>query len=185
MHRFIRPPYRCPELSCRRHDLPSTRAPPASVGVHRAAVALKTPRHRTTASACCRPARSADQSSRTDRRRLRRCRGRDRIRVSSSLIRAASLDYRASISPSGAFPFFALLRTSSRNQHVTLETPGGRNELRVRLLAAEEAEARFCCWSGALLSLRQRPDSRHAAVGHALAAFRRGRRIADVVDETA
>jgi AraC-like DNA-binding protein len=89
--------------------------------------------------------------------------------------------------PSGAFPFFALPVDELRNQHVPLEALWGRRatELRERLLAAEGAEARLLLLERALLSLLQRPHSRHAAVGHALAAFRRGpRRIADVVDET-
>jgi AraC-like DNA-binding protein len=89
--------------------------------------------------------------------------------------------------PSGAFPFLALPVDELRNRHVSLEALwGGRaTELRERLLAAEGAEARLLLLERALLSLLQRPHSRHAAVGHALAVFRRGpRRIADVVDET-
>jgi AraC-like DNA-binding protein len=89
--------------------------------------------------------------------------------------------------PSGAFPFFALPVGELRNRHVPLEALLGRRaaELRERLLAAEGAEAKLLLLGRMLLSLLQRPQSRHAAVGHALAAFRRGpRRIADVVDET-
>ncbi len=89
--------------------------------------------------------------------------------------------------PGGAFPFLARPMDELRNQHVSLEALwGGRaTELRERLLAARGAEARLLLLERALLSLLQRPHSRHAAVGHALAAFRRGpRRIADVVDET-
>ena len=74
-----------------------------------------------------------------------------------------------------------------RNQHVTLEALwGGRaTELRERLLAAKGAEARLLLLERALLFLRSGRIPGHAAVGHALAAFRRGpRRIADVVDET-
>ena len=89
--------------------------------------------------------------------------------------------------PSGAFPFFALPVDELRNRHVPLEALWGRRaaELRERLLAAEGAEARLLLLEHMLLSLLHRPQSHHAAVGHALAAFRRGpRRIADVVDET-
>jgi AraC-like DNA-binding protein len=73
-----------------------------------------------------------------------------------------------------------------RNRHVPLESLwGGRaREVRERLLATEGSEASFLLLEHLLGSLLRRPDSRHAAVGHALAAFRRGpRRIADVVDE--
>jgi AraC-like DNA-binding protein len=89
--------------------------------------------------------------------------------------------------PGGAFPFFALPLDELRNRHVPLEALWGRRaaELRERLLAAEGAEAKLALLERLLLSLLGRPQSRHAAVGHALAAFRRGpRRIADVVDET-
>ena len=89
--------------------------------------------------------------------------------------------------PSGAFPFFALPVDELRNRHIPLEALWGRRaaELRERLLAAEGAEARLLLLEHMLQSLFHRPQSRHAAVGHALAAFRRGpRRIADVVDET-
>ena len=89
--------------------------------------------------------------------------------------------------PGGAFPFLALPVDELRNRHVSLEALwGGRaTELRERLLATEGAEARLLLLERALLSLLQRPHSRHAAVSHALAAFRRGpRRVADVVDET-
>jgi AraC-like DNA-binding protein len=89
--------------------------------------------------------------------------------------------------PSGAFPFFALPVDELRNRHVPLDVLwGGRaGELRERLLATEGAEARLLLLERLLLSLLHRSMSRHAAVGHALAAFGRGpRRIADVVDET-
>jgi AraC-like DNA-binding protein len=89
--------------------------------------------------------------------------------------------------PSGAFPFFALPMDELRNQHAPLEALWGRRagELRQRLLAAPGAEARLLLLERALLGLLQRPHSRHAAVGHALAAFRRSpRRIAEVVNET-
>jgi AraC-like DNA-binding protein len=88
--------------------------------------------------------------------------------------------------PSGAFAFFALPMDELRNRHVPLDALwGGRAaELRERLLAADGAEAKLRVLERALLSLLLRPQSRHAAVGHALAAFRRGpRRIATVVDE--
>jgi AraC-like DNA-binding protein len=89
--------------------------------------------------------------------------------------------------PSGAFPFLALPVDELRNRHISLEAlwGGQATELRERLLATEGAEARLLLLERALLFLLQRPQSRHAAVGHALAAFHRGpRRIADVVDET-
>ena len=89
--------------------------------------------------------------------------------------------------PGGAFPFFALPVDELRNRHVPLEALwGGRaTQLRERLLAAEGPDARLLLLERLLLSLLQRPPSRHAAVGHALAAFRRGpRRIADVIEET-
>ena len=79
--------------------------------------------------------------------------------------------------PGGAFPFLALPVDELRNRHVPLEAlwAGRTAELRERLLAAEGAEARLVLLERMLLSLLQRPQSRHAAVGHALAAFRRGR----------
>ena len=89
--------------------------------------------------------------------------------------------------PGGAFPFLALPVDELRNRHVPLEALwGGRaTRLRERLLAAEGSDARLLLLERMLLSLLQRPPARHAAVGHALAAFRRGpRRIADVVEET-
>jgi AraC-like DNA-binding protein len=89
--------------------------------------------------------------------------------------------------PSGAFPFVALPLDELRNRHVSLEALwGGRaSELRERLLAAEEPEAKLRLLERQLLSLLRRPHSRHAAVSHALAAFSRApRRIADVVAET-
>ena len=89
--------------------------------------------------------------------------------------------------PGGAFPFLDLPVDELRNRHVPLEALwGGRvARLRERLLAADGPEARLLLLERLLLSLLQRPPSRHAAVGHALAAFRRGpRRIADVVEET-
>ncbi|MGZ3340422.1 MAG: AraC family transcriptional regulator [Reyranella sp.] len=88
--------------------------------------------------------------------------------------------------PGGAFPFLALPMDELRNRHVSLEVLwGGRAvALRERLLATEGAEARLLLLERALLFLQQ-PHFRHAAVSHALTAFRRGsRRIADVVDET-
>ena len=89
--------------------------------------------------------------------------------------------------PSGAYPFFALPMDELRNRQVALEALWGSRatELRERLLAAGTGEAKLLLLERALLSLLHRPHSRHAAIGHALAAFRRGpRRIADVVDET-
>jgi AraC-like DNA-binding protein len=89
--------------------------------------------------------------------------------------------------PGGAFPFFTLPIDELRNQHVSLEALWGKRapELRERLLTAEAGQARLLLLERALLSLLHRPDSRHAVVGHALAALRRGpRRIADVVDQT-
>jgi hypothetical protein len=89
--------------------------------------------------------------------------------------------------PGGAFPFFTLPIDQLRNQHVSLQTLWGKQaaELRERLLAAETGQAKLLLLERALLCLLHQPDSRHAAIGHALAAFRRGpRRIADVVDET-
>jgi len=89
--------------------------------------------------------------------------------------------------PSGAFPFFALPLGELRNCHVPLGFLwGGRaREVRERLLAADGPEARLLLLEHLLLPLLRRFEFRHAAVSHALAAFRRGpRRIADVVDET-
>ena len=93
----------------------------------------------------------------------------------------------AHFKPGGAFPFFKMPAGEFHNQHLSLDQlwGNGAGELRERLLATEGAEARLLLLERALLSLLQRPHSRHAAVSHALAAFRRGpRRIADVVDET-
>jgi AraC-like DNA-binding protein len=87
--------------------------------------------------------------------------------------------------PSGAYPFLALPLDELSNQHVPLEALWGAQAalLRERLLAAETSEAKFLVLERALLFL-YRPHSRHAAVGHALGAFRRGRRrVADVVEE--
>jgi AraC-like DNA-binding protein len=88
--------------------------------------------------------------------------------------------------PSGAYPFFALPLDELTNQHVPLEALWGGQAalLRERLLAAETSEAKLLLLERALLSL-YRPHSRHAAVGHALGAFRHGRRrVADVVEDT-
>jgi len=89
--------------------------------------------------------------------------------------------------PSGAFPFFALPLDELRNRHVPLDSlwRGRAIELRERLLATADVQEKLLLLERVLLSLLHRRHSRHAAVGHALAAFRRGaRRIADVVDET-
>ena len=91
--------------------------------------------------------------------------------------------------PGGAFPFFALPVDELRNRHVPLEAlwAGRTAELRERLLAAEGAGGQApCCWSVCCCPGCSGRSPRHAAVGHALAAFRRraGARIADVVDET-
>jgi AraC-like DNA-binding protein len=89
--------------------------------------------------------------------------------------------------PSGAFPFLALPLDKLRNRHVPLEALWGRHagELRERLLASDEPEARLLLLERLLLARLSRSSARHAAVGHALDAFRRGpRRVADVVDET-
>jgi hypothetical protein len=89
--------------------------------------------------------------------------------------------------PGGAFPFFTLPMDQLRNQHVSLQALWGKraDELRERLLAAETGQAKLLLLENALLYLLRRPESRHAAIGHALARFLRGpQRITDVVDET-
>ena len=86
--------------------------------------------------------------------------------------------------PSGAYPFFARPLDELSNQHVPLEAlwSAQASLLRERLLAAETGEVKLLLLERALLSLC-RPHSRHAAIDHALGAFRHGRRrIADVVE---
>jgi AraC-like DNA-binding protein len=93
----------------------------------------------------------------------------------------------AHFKPGGAFAFLGLPVGELCNQHVPLEALWGEraHELRERLLATEGAEARLKLLERLLLSRLARRDVRHAAVGHALAAFRRGPcRIDSVVDQT-
>jgi AraC-like DNA-binding protein len=87
--------------------------------------------------------------------------------------------------PGGGYPFFALPLDELSNQHVPLEALWSvpASVQRERLLAAEPGEAKLLLLERALLSVC-RPYSRHAAIDHALGAFRHGqRRIADVVKE--
>jgi AraC-like DNA-binding protein len=89
--------------------------------------------------------------------------------------------------PGGAFPFFVLPANELGNLHVPLLSLWGRQatELRERLLAAEAGQAKLLLLERRLLHLLQRPPSAHAAVGFAVAAFRRGvRRVGDVVERT-
>jgi len=93
----------------------------------------------------------------------------------------------AHFKPGGAFAFLGLPVDELHNCHVPLDALWGRRvaELRERLLAVEGAEARLRLLERLLLARLDRDRRSHAAVGHALAAFRTGqRRIGDVVDET-
>jgi len=89
--------------------------------------------------------------------------------------------------PGGALPFFALPMHELSDRHLPLEACWGRQaaELRERLLEAETGEAKLLLLECALLRLMKRTVSRHAAIGHAVVAFRQGlRRVGDVVAET-
>jgi AraC-like DNA-binding protein len=93
----------------------------------------------------------------------------------------------AHFKPGGVSAFLGLPVDELRNLHVPLEALWGRRaaELRECLLATPGVEDRLVLLERLLLAQLDRRHSRHAAIGHALAAFGGGpRRIADVVDET-
>jgi AraC-like DNA-binding protein len=93
----------------------------------------------------------------------------------------------AHFKPGGVFAFLGLPVDELHNRHVPLEALwGGRvGELRERLLAIDGPEARLLFLERLLLGQLDHERTSHAAVGHALSAFRTGRRrIGDVVDET-
>jgi AraC-like DNA-binding protein len=93
----------------------------------------------------------------------------------------------AHFKPGGVFAFLGLPVDELHNQHVPLEALWGAHadEMRERLLAADGPEARLCLLERLLLAQLDRERASHAAVGHALLAFRTGRRrIGDVVEET-
>jgi AraC-like DNA-binding protein len=93
----------------------------------------------------------------------------------------------AHFKPGGVFAFLGLPVDELQNCHVPLEALWGRRvgEMRERLLATEGLDARLRLFERLLLAQLDRNRRSHAAVGHALAAFRSGRRrIGDVVDET-
>jgi AraC-like DNA-binding protein len=93
----------------------------------------------------------------------------------------------AHFKPGGVSAFLGLPIDELHNRQVPLEALWGRRvaALRERLLATQGAAARLMLLERLLLAQLDRGHSRHAAIGHALAAFGRGpRRIGDVVDET-
>jgi len=93
----------------------------------------------------------------------------------------------AHFKPGGVAALLGLPIDELHNLHVPLEALWGHRaaELRERLLATQGAEARLLLFERLLSAWLDRAHRRHAAVDHALTAFRRGpRRIAEVVDET-
>lgn len=93
----------------------------------------------------------------------------------------------AHFKPGGVFAFLGLPVDELHNHHVPLEALWGAQvgEMRERLLATDGPEARLRLLERLLLARLDRERSSHAAVGHALLAFRTGRRrIGDVVAET-
>jgi hypothetical protein len=93
----------------------------------------------------------------------------------------------AHFKPGGVFAFLGLPVDELHNRHVSLEALWGplASEMRERLLATDGPEARLRLMERLLLAQLDRERASHAAVGHALLAFRTGRRrIGDVVEET-
>src|SRR5215831_7915815 len=88
--------------------------------------------------------------------------------------------------PGGLFPFVRLPLDEVHDLHVSLRDLWGgfARELRERVLALEDTEARFDLVENALLARMVRAHACHDAVRYALCRFRSRRRVSDVADET-
>ena len=90
--------------------------------------------------------------------------------------------------PGGAFPFLPLPADELHGLHVSLRNLWGgfARELRERLLATDEVEARFDLIEGALMGRLVKPMGHHPAVRFALGEFHRRvqRTVTDVTEET-